>query len=230
MSTNYDLKTFLTPDDVSKLIDAATNLRDQILIRILFFTGCRVSEILHVKVTDIDFDNGYMIIDHLKRVERRECPSCSKKVGQRTLYCPYCGTKMKVSHTEESHKRRFIPLGSVTLAMIRDYLDRRSIQSDLLIPLCRQYVDVVIKNAAYNAGFGGKLLFNPEGKGLMHQVSAHKLRDAFAMEYSKKKNTTEGLKALQMHLGHASFATTTRYLKLDPSTTKEMYDDVFPDA
>ena len=42
-------KTYIEPEDVILLEEAATNLRDKLLVRLLFRLGCRVSEALALK-------------------------------------------------------------------------------------------------------------------------------------------------------------------------------------
>jgi len=49
------MKTYLEPEDVRLLEEAATCFRDRLLIRLLFRTGCRISEVLALKVEDMDF-------------------------------------------------------------------------------------------------------------------------------------------------------------------------------
>lgn len=229
MSRKYKLKTYLTIEDVDKLIQATTNLRDRIIIRLLFYTGCKVSELLNIKIADIDFNQGYIVIDYLNRLERRECPSCGKRASRRTLYCPFCGEEMQASNPEEIRRRRFLPLGKTTDALVREYLERRSAKSDKLIPLSRQMVDKIIKEAAEDTGLGGNILSNPEGNGKPHQVSAQKLREAHCMYCFLKMPTLKRLKALQQQLGYVNFGTTMRYLKLDPNRSKEIYDNLFSD-
>ena len=60
------VKAYLEPDEVLKLERASTNLRDRLLIRLLFHLGCRISEALALKVEDIDFGRDTVIIQHLK--------------------------------------------------------------------------------------------------------------------------------------------------------------------
>ena len=40
------MKTYLNPEEIKRLVEAAENLRDKILIRLLYSTGCRISELL----------------------------------------------------------------------------------------------------------------------------------------------------------------------------------------
>ena len=51
-----DLKGYLEPGQVERLIAAATNPRDALLVRIPLRTSIRVSELIGIRVPDIDFD------------------------------------------------------------------------------------------------------------------------------------------------------------------------------
>ena len=59
-------KAYLEPAEIEKLEEAAEYLRDRLLIRMLFHLGCRVSEALGIKASDIDFNQGLITIQHLK--------------------------------------------------------------------------------------------------------------------------------------------------------------------
>ncbi len=52
-----ELPKYLTPDDVYKLINVADNKRDKLIVLLLYTTGMRVSELVKIRVDDIDFDN-----------------------------------------------------------------------------------------------------------------------------------------------------------------------------
>jgi len=47
-------RAYLEAEEIERLEGEATNLRDRLLIRLLFHLGCRVSEALSLKVEDID--------------------------------------------------------------------------------------------------------------------------------------------------------------------------------
>jgi integrase/recombinase XerD len=49
------MKTYLDPHDVELMEKCAVSVRDKLLIRLLFHLGCRVSEVLNLKVTDIAY-------------------------------------------------------------------------------------------------------------------------------------------------------------------------------
>ena len=53
------MKAYLDAREVTQLTEAATNLRDKLLVTMLFFRmGCRVSEALALQVEDIDTTQG----------------------------------------------------------------------------------------------------------------------------------------------------------------------------
>jgi integrase/recombinase XerD len=87
-------KTYLTPDEITLLEKAATNLRDKLLIRVLFHLGCRISEALAIKVEDIDFEQGTISIIHLKRRVKLSCASCGARLSINQRFCPGCGVKI----------------------------------------------------------------------------------------------------------------------------------------
>ncbi|MFB0557368.1 MAG: tyrosine-type recombinase/integrase [Dehalococcoidia bacterium] len=89
-------KAYLDPNEIRQLEDAATNLRDKLLIRVLFRLGCRISEALAITIDDIDFKRGTINIIHLKRRVKLSCEKCGANLGLSHLYCPKCGTKTNV--------------------------------------------------------------------------------------------------------------------------------------
>ena len=85
------MKTYLEPNEIMQLEKAATNLRDRLLIRMLFRLGCRISEALALEVNDVDFDEGKVTILHLKSRIRLSCPHCNARLGRAHTFCPRCG-------------------------------------------------------------------------------------------------------------------------------------------
>ena len=59
-------KVYLDISDISALERATTNLRDRLMIRLLFHSGCRISEALALEVSDVDINAGTIRIQHLK--------------------------------------------------------------------------------------------------------------------------------------------------------------------
>ncbi len=88
------MKAYLEPEEIAAMEKAASNLRDKILIRVLFHLGCRVSEALALKVEDVDFAHGTVSIVHLKSRVKLTCAKCGAKLGMSHSFCPKCGAKI----------------------------------------------------------------------------------------------------------------------------------------
>jgi integrase/recombinase XerD len=87
-------KAYLEVDEVISLEKAATNLRDRLLVRVLFHLGCRISEALGIEVEDIDFERGTVTIIHLKRRVRVSCVKCGARLSINNNFCPKCGVRI----------------------------------------------------------------------------------------------------------------------------------------
>jgi len=62
----------LSKEDVEKLVNAAVNPRDKALISVLYESGCRIGEILSLKIKNVEFDaNGAVLIVTGKTGQRR---------------------------------------------------------------------------------------------------------------------------------------------------------------
>ena len=219
-------KAYLEPEEVQNLEEAGEYLRDKLLIRLLFRLGCRISEALGIAVSDIDFDQGTVTIEHLKVRLNLSCPDCGVRVSKTAKFCPGCGQKIEKAIAEEKEHRRVrvLPINAETLGMIRDYIDRGGpVSSDgkqLLFGIGRWRAWQIVKECAIKAGLGD-LVYSESGKA--HHVSPHRLRDAFAILAVKKDDSGDGLRLLQEHLGHQSITTTMRYRKLSGEEQKEWY-------
>jgi len=54
------LPKFITYDELNKLLENAENYRDKLIIKFLFYTGVRVSELTKIKKNDIIFEEGFV--------------------------------------------------------------------------------------------------------------------------------------------------------------------------
>ena len=88
------MKAYLEHDEVTLMLKATTNLRDRLLIRLLFHSGCRVSEALALEVEDIDFTRGTVTILHLKRQVKLSCANCGARLSMSHSFCPKCGGRI----------------------------------------------------------------------------------------------------------------------------------------
>jgi integrase/recombinase XerD len=220
------MKVYLEPEEIVTIESEATNLRDRLLIHILFRLGCRISEALALKVEDIDFTQGTITIKHLKSRLKLSCPNCGARLGKSHTYCPKCGAKVEKAVTEEKERRRLrtLPVDIETLGILREYIDRGGPTlkdgKRLIFGIKRHRAWQIVKGCAEKAGL--PKLVNPETAKL-HNVSPHRLRDAFAVHAVKLDDSGDGLILLQEQLGHQSFNTTAKYRKVAGEEHREWY-------
>jgi integrase/recombinase XerD len=224
------MKTYLEPGEVELLENAATNVRDRLLIRLLFRLGCRISEALALSVEDVDFDQSTVTIEHLKARSRFFCPNCNARLGKTHAFCPKCGAKVEKALTQEQERCRMrtLPIDADTLEMLRDYIRRGGPVTRggrlLIFGINRHRAWQVVRDCAERAGLPD--LINPD-TGKVHGVSPHRLRDAFAVHAVKLDDSGDGLRLLQEHLGHASFNTTAKYRKVAGEEHREWYEKLW---
>ena len=193
----HDLKGYLSPEQVERLIAVATNPRDRLLIRIPWRTGIRVSELIGIRVQDIDFDNRAIVI----------------KVQ-----------KMRKKDGKTIERRRVVPIDQGTLAMVREYLEWRKqfpYKGDLLFPITRQRVLQIFWVLGRRAGI--KEIGDP-AVSQHRKLHPHHLRHSFAIHCVKRGMTIE---RLQKILGHSSPTTTSVYLQYSLKDLHEDYDKVW---
>ena len=194
-----DLKGYLEPEQVERTIAAATNPRDALLVRIPWRTGIRVSELIGIRIQDIDFDNRAIVIK-VQKMRKRD-----GKVVER---------------------RRLVPVDQGTLDMVREYLKWRGqfpYKGELLFPITRQRVDQVYWKLGRRAGIReiGDPIVSKHTK-----LHPHMLRHTFAIHCVKRGMTIE---RLQKILGHSSPTTTSVYLQYSVADLHEDYDKVWED-
>ena len=223
-------KVYPEPSEVESLEEHATNLRDRLLIRTLFHLGCRVSEGLALEVQDIDFNQGTVVIQHLKYRIKISCPICGARLGATHVFCPKCGSKIEMSKAEEQlHRRqRVLPIDTETLRLLKEYIQRGGPVvkegKTLIFGINRHRAWQIVKECAEKAGLP-KLVNSESGK--THNISPHRLRDAFAVHAVKLDDSGDGLRLLQEHLGHRSFNTTARYRKVSGTEHQEWYQKLW---
>jgi integrase/recombinase XerD len=227
---NETKKVYLEPEDAALLESATTNLRDRLLVRLLFRTGCRISEALALKVDDVDSTRGTVTIQHLKSRVRLFCPRCEVRLGRSHVFCPGCGEKVELASVKQQQHRRLrtLPIDKDTVELVRNYIRRggpTTRQGEVLVfGINRHRAWQIIKECAERASL--PKLVNTE-TGRIRSVSPHRLRDAFAVHAVKLDDSGDGLRLLQEHLGHASFNTTARYRKISGREHRDWYDKLW---
>lgn len=224
------MKTYLEAQEILAMEKVADNLRDRLLIRLLFHLGCRISEALALTVTDIDFDNSTVTIRHLKSRLELSCPNCGARLGVTHVFCPKCGVKVeeRVAKEKKFRRQRVLPLDADTLEAIKQYIQRggpvlRNGKREIF-GINRHRAWQVIKECAERARLPD--LINPE-TGKKRGISPHRLRDCFAVHAMKLDDSGDGLRLLQEHLGHVSFNTTAKYRKISGREHQDWYQKLW---
>jgi len=221
------MKAYLEYVDIELIEGAATCLRDRLLVRLLFRLGCRVSEALALKVSDIDFEHATVTILHLKTRTRLSCPKCKARLGRKHQFCPECGRKVNEATKREQAQRRVrvLPVDKHTLEILQDYFGGNQLSystgSALLFSVNRHRTWQIVRDCAERAGLPN--LVNPE-TGRVRGISPHRLRDAFSVHAMKLDDSGDALRLLQEHLGHASFNTTAKYRKIAGEEHRKWYE------
>ena len=110
------------------------------------------------------------------------------------------------------------------MRMLKEYVQRGGpVDRDgkrLIFGVNRHRAWQIVKECAEQAGL--PKVVNPE-TGRIHNVSPHRLRDAFAVHAVKLDDSGDGLRLLQEHLGHQSFNTTAKYRKVSGKEHRDWY-------
>lgn len=217
-------EAYLTPEDVEKLENATTNLRDRLLIHLLFDTGCRISEALALEPKNIDLTRGTITIQHLKSSVKLLCPNCNARLARRYKFCPTCAIEIKgaVEQELERHRMRVIPISPSTVEMFKEgFKMSKSNSRDVpIFGITRSRAWQIIKELAEKVGIRG--VVNPE-TGQIHHISPHKLRDAFAVMAVQVDSSTDSMIMLQQQLGHVNFNTTAKYRKVSGQELRDWH-------
>ena len=149
--TMKDLKGYLKQEDVEKLIDAAPNLRDRLILQIMYRCGRRVSEVLAMRKGDIIWEEDKIIFNILKR--KRPVKEL-KPVDSGTM-------RLLKAYVD----------GEVEVKGIK-----KRMKGELLFPVSRQYVFKMIRKIGSRVGIehvGDKKL-HPHH--LRHSFAVHQVR------------------------------------------------------
>jgi integrase/recombinase XerD len=133
-----------------------------------------------------------------------------------------------LAEQQEHRRQRILPLDEDTIVKLREYIERGGpVVKDgktLIFGINRHRAWQIVKQCAEKAGL--PKLVNPE-TGRVHNISPHRLRDAFAVHAVKTSDTGDGLRLLQEHLGHQSFNTTAKYRKVAGEEHREWYQKLW---
>jgi integrase/recombinase XerD len=145
---------------INRLITATTNPRDKAFISVQARTGIRITECVQLKESDIDFQRGTLTIVHLKERSRLKCSNCGESLSRRHHFCPSCGGEVEQAVREKLEKRhqRLIPVDTVTLDLLQNYLKWRRrfpYRGPLVFPFSRQRGWQIVERLGRRVGIKG---------------------------------------------------------------------------
>lgn len=149
--TMEDLKGYLPEEKVNLLLDAATNLRDRLILQIMYRCGRRVSEVLLLTKDDIIWEENKIIFTILKR--------------KRPI------KELKPVDTGTMRLLRIYVDGEVEMKGVR-----KAIQGERLFPITRQYVFKLVRKLGKQVGIEkvGKKKLHPHH--LRHSFAVHQVK------------------------------------------------------
>jgi integrase/recombinase XerD len=80
------LPTILAADEVTRLFDAATNDRDRMLLRTDYALGLRISELVALRLQDIDAARGLVVVRQGKGAKDRLVPLSARLLAELRVY------------------------------------------------------------------------------------------------------------------------------------------------
>ena len=207
--------TSIRLEEVERLIAVASNPRDRAFIALLARTGCRISEVIELKTSEIDFKREMLTIVHLKERTKLKCPHCGESLGKKHLFCPGCGNKVGEALREkiQKHRQRTIPIDSATLRLLDEYLQWRRqfpYRGPLVFPFTRQRGWQLVERIGRRAGIVG--------------LHPHSLRHLLATRWA---DMGLDVKKLQILLGHADIGTTMGYVDTSFEQLRSEYDKLW---
>jgi integrase/recombinase XerD len=150
--TMKDLKGYLTLEEVERLINAATNIRDRLILQMMYRCGRRVSEILVLQKDDILWEENKIIFTILKR--KRPTKEI-KPVDSETMVM----LRQYISGDPDLHGLR-----------------KGGASRDTIFPVTRQYVFKLFRKLGKSVGIEkvGKKGLHPHH--LRHSFAVHQVR------------------------------------------------------
>lgn len=200
-STEEIQRIFIAADG---MVLAANNLKQKVfpipaILRILYATGARVSEITSLCCKDVDLQKGIIVLNKTKNNQQRMLPLNSSVIGVLSQYKAYRSRVPAIKSGDKEDSPFFIsPLGTG--------LDKKAVYN---------WFRMVLERAGI------------EHKGRMYGPRLHDLRHTFAV-HTLEKQLSAGhdiytvLPVLSTYLGHKSIFSTEKYVRL----TEENYPKV----
>lgn len=205
---------WLPQDKIEQLIDGAKNLKNRLVISLLWHTGCRPSEVARMKVRRVNRSTRSI------NVQTSKVDSDAKN-SERTVFWGL---------TMEGMMREWLDLGGR-----KQYV--HAAESPYLIvgyntpSIGPRQINTIVRRAAENAGIQETTIKRADGTDV-NRVTPKTLRHSFAVHSvrGREKSGTPSmdLERLRRLMGHSSLETTRQYLQYRTSDIRDAYDISHP--
>jgi len=188
-----DERKYLSPDEITELIESAQQVRDKAIIALLGETGVRAGELSRIRLENIDWDRQQITVESLKKQDQTK-------------------TRPVLWWTDKTN--RLVELWCNTS---RSGLPSAA-ESPYLFPTQRrerireQMVNDIVKEAAERAGLQEVLWTDTKGRD-RHEITAHTLRHSAIRRWVNDLRVS--LPTVQKLAGHSSIDITEVYTEPD---------------
>ena len=185
----------LDEQDVRKIINATSSLRNKVIIELLSFTGCRREELVLLRFMDIKLDYDMIMMPTVKQEKRRAGDKVLSKQQRQTIAYQ---NQRRIPIINDDLKRDLVAYMEVLRAKRHIIPTSRLIQSRQKESITEVQINNIVTKASERAGIKCP---NPNRK----HVHPHMFRHTF-VRYARKMGMD--YVAIQEIVGHSNISTT----------------------
>lgn len=207
---------WLPQEDIQKLIDGAKNLKNRLVIELLWNTGCRPSEVARMKKRRVTRDSRSIRVETSKRDNHTRTVFYSRSMRRTMREWLDRGGRASMAFASESP---FLVVGYNTPGV-----QARQINEIVRMAADEAGIQEVMIPTAGEDGEGNPIENNRVvPKTLRHSFAVHSVRGV------KRSGTPPiDIERLSRIMGHSSLESTREYLKFRTSDLRDAYDSSFP--
>lgn len=186
---------YLKPSEVEALKEAVPKpkIRNTLIIKIAVQTGARVSELVNLKVSDIDRDNGIVKIDDTKNDQYR--------------HVPYQNLSPELSlWLDRGYRDRFSAADDSEYLLIGEQSENNKEPH-----ISARWVGEMVRETAHEAGIQKEIGTTIDGN-TKRKVTPHALRSTFCVQIFKQSDVS--VPTVMELTGHSRIATVEEYAKV----------------
>lgn len=192
--------TYLTPEEIDTLCEnvPAPKLRNELLIRLMFQTGCRQGEIRNMEVDNIDEGN-------------RSIRIYAEKTGDyRTVYYQKSLEGLMNEWLHGGHRVSYYKAAESPYLFVTDKSEQFTHSTN---------INYIVRETAKEAGLN-EVMYEDHNEVKRWKITSHTLRHSHAIASIESGIDIE---RVRRHMGHSSLDMTTRYLQFVEEDVRDAY-------